>query len=38
MGGGVLVNLFKKADDSIYRGLQSLADKPNGIGMSKSAF
>lgn len=34
MGGSILANLFKKADDSIYRGLQSLADKPNGIGMS----
>lgn len=38
MGGGILANLFKKADDSIYRGLQSLADKPNGIGMSTAAF
>lgn len=38
MGGGILSNLFKKADDSIYRGLQSLASKPNSIGMSAPAF
>lgn len=38
MGGGILANLFKKADESIYRGLQSLAEKPNGIGMSAPAF
>lgn len=38
MGGGVLASLFKKADDSIYKGLQSLASKPNGIGMSTPTF
>lgn len=38
MGGGVLASLFKKADDSIYRGVQSLANKPNGIGMSAPTF
>lgn len=38
MGGGILANLLKKADDSIYRGVQSLADKPNGIGMSVPTF
>lgn len=34
----MLASLFKKADDSIYKGLQSLASKPNGIGMSTPTF
>lgn len=38
MGGGILSNLMRKVDNKIYSGLESLASKPNGIGMSTPTF
>lgn len=34
MGGGVLKNLLRRADDKIYKGIEGLANQPNGLGIT----
>lgn len=38
MGGGILANLMRKADDTIYNGLTGLSKYPNGIGMGRGTL
>jgi hypothetical protein len=38
MGGGILANLLRRVDDSVYKGLGNLDRFPNGIGMGAASF
>lgn len=38
MGGGILANLLRRVDDSIYNGLGKLDRFPNGIGMGSATL
>lgn len=38
MGGGILANLLRRVDDSVYNGLGKLDRFPNGIGMGSASF